>query len=150
MNFKDYLNSTIKIANEEKDILDQLHDKFQDAKIDALFIRAAERSLQILSENMIGKFKKVLQYYNCQIIPNSGYDALQILHTVGIFDEIQERKFRKILGFRNALVHDYMEFNRKIVITIVRDRDYMFLYEFLIEKSHYKEIFIRRIENFKF
>jgi hypothetical protein len=58
MNFKDYLNSTIKIANEEKDILDQLHDKFQDAKIDALFIRAAERSLQILSENMIGKFKK--------------------------------------------------------------------------------------------
>jgi hypothetical protein len=63
MNFEDYLNSTIKIANEEKDILDQLHDKFQDAKIDALFIRVAERSLQILSENMIGKFKKVLQYY---------------------------------------------------------------------------------------
>ncbi len=150
MNFEDYLNSTIKVANEEKNILDQLHNKFKYGEIDPLFIRSAERSLQILSENMIGKFKKILQYYNCQIIPNSGYDALQILHTVGIFDENQERKFRKILGFRNALVHDYMEFNREIVITIVRERDYIFLYEFLIDKSNYKEVFIRRIENFKF
>lgn len=55
--------------------------------------------------------------------------------------------YRKIIGFRNALVRDYMNFSREIVVEIVRSKSYLTLAEILKADADYPAVIIRRIEN---
>lgn len=147
MNFQKYLETTIANTNTERRLLDSLAFKFRDGSAGLIEKRAAERSLQILSENLIGKLKKILQHYNSPVVPESGYDAMEILRNIGAISDEDSSFFRKILGFRNALVHDYMNFDREIVKNIILNGDYVKLCDFLIGKVEYPEIIIKRIES---
>jgi len=73
MKFQDYLDKTVDIAEEEKEILDELSSKESLNKIE---LRAAKSSLQTLIENSIGKAKKILKHYDCPIVPTRGRDAV--------------------------------------------------------------------------
>ena len=120
---------------------------FESKNATAIHYRAAERSLQILSKNLMGKLKKILQYFGSPVIPNSAGDALDLLVNVQAVSEEKSRFFRKIIGFRNAIVHHYMELERKIVSTIVVNRDYDELVTYLLETPEYSDTLIKRIEN---
>ena len=150
MTFQSYLDSTMETANAEKEILDELSQQFIDAKITPTSYRAAERSLQILTENMIGKFKKILKHYGSPVIPNRAYDALSILVNVGVMSEEDEQFYKKVIGFRNALVHDYMDFDRELVKQIVISKDYLKVYDFLVETPRLSNLTIKRLENYSF
>ncbi|MFP4333027.1 MAG: type VII toxin-antitoxin system HepT family RNase toxin [Campylobacterales bacterium] len=147
MNFQKCLETTKASTNTERGLLDSLVMKFKDRSADLIDERAAERSLQILSENLIGKLKKILQHYNSPVVPDSGYDAVEILRNIGAISDEDSSFFRKILGFRNALVHDYMNFDREIVKKIILSRDYEKLCDFLVDEVEYSEVIRRRIEN---
>ncbi|MFW6308292.1 MAG: type VII toxin-antitoxin system HepT family RNase toxin [Campylobacterales bacterium] len=147
MNFQKYLETTKASTNTERGLLDSLVMKFKDGSADLIDERAAERSLQILSENLIGKLKKILQHYNSPVVPDSGYDAVEILRNIGAISDEDSSFFRKILGFRNALVHDYMNFDREIVKKIILNGDYRKLCDFLVDEVEYPEVIRRRIEN---
>jgi len=147
MNFQKYLETTKASTYTERGLLDSLALKFQDGSAGLIDERAAERSLQILSENLIGKLKKILQHYNSPVVPDSGYDAVEILRNIGAISDEDSSFFRKILGFRNALVHDYMNFDREIVKKIILNRDYGKLCDFLIDEAEYPEVIRKRIEN---
>jgi len=148
MTFQSYLISTIETANMEKSILDELSQNFDNNDISPANYRAAERSLQILTENMIGKFKKILKHYGCPVIPNRAYDALEILVSVGILSDEDERFYKKVIGFRNALVHDYMDFDRNLVKAILVSKDYLKVYDFLLQEPKLSDLMIKRLENY--
>jgi uncharacterized protein YutE (UPF0331/DUF86 family) len=147
VNFTDYLIKTKQIAKEEKEILDYLSKK---NNLNPIEIRASKSSLQVLIENMIGKSKKILKEFDCPIIPQRGRDAIFILYEVGAITHEQYREFMGAIGFRNSMIHDYMDFKVEILLNILRGNRYINIYEFLIEEPKYKESVQKRIRNFSF
>ena len=148
MTFQSYLDSTVETANAEKEILDELSESFSKDIVTPASYRAAERSLQILTENMIGKFKKILKHYGSPVIPNRAYDALEVLENVGAISEENAQFYKKVIGFRNALVHDYMDFDRELVKAILLSKDYMKVYAFLLQTPKLSDLTIKRLENY--
>lgn len=148
MTFYDYLAKTRLIATEEKSILDELHQKIVlNGTLDGMQSRAAERSLQIMIENLIGRCKKILQHYDSPIIPLSGYESAEILKNVAFFEEEEFNAMRRLFGFRNAIVHDYMDLDRLIVKAIVEKQEYLLLVDFLMRDFTENDIIRKRIEN---
>ncbi len=143
MKWQDYLNRTKEIAEKEKDILQSL-DNFDDIQK-----RVARSSLQIMIENAIGKAKRILKYYDCPIVPKRASDAIVFLYEVGFFDEEEYRDFIKIIGFRNAMIHDYMDFDEEILVDIVKEEKYKKVYDFLLEDVNPSETIRKRIINFE-
>ena len=147
MNFTNYLQQSQKIANEERVILDQLSQK---VSLNPIEIRAAKSALQVLIENMIGKCKKILKHFNCPIIPQRGRDALFILYEVGAIEEHTYASLSSAIGFRNSMIHDYMQFKEDILIHIVQTQKYSDIYAFVVEEPIYSDVILKRIENFTF
>lgn len=76
MSFSASLQSSIKTAESEQEVLDILHKKLKSGGIlSKIELRAARASLQILIENCIGKACRILKYYNCPLVPQRGRDA---------------------------------------------------------------------------
>ena len=147
MTFKDYLINTNKIATEEKDILDELSNK---KLLSPIELRAVKQSLQVLIENMIGKSKRILKEYNCPIMPQRSKDAIFFLYEVGAIDDDEYSNLGFAVGFRNSMIHDYMKFNNDILFNILKEKKYLDIYNFLINKPNYSQVIIKRIENFIF
>lgn len=145
MKFQEYLQNTVRLANEEKEILDELASK---DKLDKIEIRAAKNSLQTMIENAIGKAKKILKHYNCPMVPTRNKDAFIFMYEIGLIDEERFKSLSMAVGFRNSMIHDYMEFNVDILYSILKDRKYDEVYNFLIETPNYSSNLVRRIENF--
>ena len=49
-------------------------------------------------------------------------DVPRLLHTNGYIDEGTEEKWVEMVGFRNVLVHEYLDVDRKIVHEILQNR----------------------------
>lgn len=145
MGFTDYLEATTKRANEEKAVIESLVSK---TRLSSIEIRAVKNALQVLIENSIGKAKKILKEYNCPLTPQRSKDAVVILHEVGAISDEIYRALSAAIGFRNVLIHDYMEFDDTMVYKILKQKSYLDIYHFLIEEPHYKDVIIRRIENY--
>jgi uncharacterized protein YutE (UPF0331/DUF86 family) len=145
MSFNDYLTNTIKIANEEKEILDILSSK---KILTPIELRAAKNSLQVMIENFIGKTKRILKYYNCPIVPQRSHDALRFVYEVGAIEDELYQSLSSAIGFRNSMIHDYMKFNNDILFQILKEKRYVDIYNFLVENVNYKNVIISRIENY--
>jgi uncharacterized protein YutE (UPF0331/DUF86 family) len=139
------LDQIAKKATEEKEILDELAKKEQ---WDRYQLRAAKSSMQLLVEALIGKSKKILKHYNCPIIPQRSKDAVYILHEVGAISDEEYQTFHSAIGFRNAPIHDYLDFDDKILIKLVKDGRYKPIYDFLVRTPKFDQVILRRIENF--
>ena len=87
-------------------------------------------SLQILIENSIGKAKHVLKF-KAQEIPVSPYDVFQVLEEIGIINSEDQKKWKKLIDFRNAAVYEYMNVSEEIVFHLIRDHKYTFILDFL-------------------
>ncbi len=146
MRFQDYLHKTIDIAKTEKDILDRLSAENELSDIE---IRAAKNSMQVLIENSVGKAKKILKYYYCPMTPKSGRDAFFFIYEIGLIDDELYQSLLSAVGFRNALIHDYMNFNDEILLQLLRKRGYQAIYDFLVSDVNYSDALIKRIENFE-
>ena len=85
--------------------------------------RAAERLLQLLTEVSIGLAKHWLK----SIKKESGSNAYQTyiaLQDLGIITDNELIEWRKIIGLRNSLVHDYLNVDKAIIKLIVKEEKY--------------------------
>ena len=149
MAFETYLQNSIKTAETEKEVLDILCFQLQDvAELSNIELRAARASLQILIENSIGKARRILKHYNCPLVPSRGRDAFTIMFDAGLLSDKRYQDLMHAVGFRNAMIHDYMNFDEAILIKIVAEQKYLEIYDFLVEKLEYSRVQLTRIENF--
>jgi uncharacterized protein YutE (UPF0331/DUF86 family) len=139
------LSNSEKIAETESEILDILAKKEELSPIE---LRAARSSLQILTENCIGKAKRILKHYNCPTVPRTGRDAVHFLYELGLIEDEMYRELSAAIGFRNAMVHDYMAFDERVLIEILQRKRYRVLAEFLCWTPQPTEIERKRIENY--
>lgn len=145
MDFQSYLQSSAEVAETETAILDQLRKKTDLTPIE---IRAAKSAFQTLIENYIGKSKRILKHYNCPIVPKSGRDAVIFLYETGLIDDETYRTLSSAIGFRNAMIHDYMNFSEEVLVDLLKNESYRELYRFLIWKPNLSSVQQKRIETY--
>lgn len=78
--------------------------------------RAAERTLQVLIESCIGLAKHWAKK-ETGMASNEALTAFNRLAEKGVIDK--QTPWRKVIGLRNALVHDYLEVDPAIVLDVI-------------------------------
>ena len=90
--------------------------------------RASERTLQVLIEACIG-IAKHWCYGVSKVAPADAYTAFERLSQHGI-ESINNVEWRKIIGMRNALVHDYLNIEPEIIKVVIKKSTYSTLFDF--------------------
>jgi uncharacterized protein YutE (UPF0331/DUF86 family) len=122
-----YLFSIREHLEELKNELEGLTKIIKQRDLSRYEYRASERTLQILIEACIG-IAKHWSYALNKTAPADAYSAFEKLSQLGI-KEVKKVKWRRIIGMRNALVHDYLNIEVEIIATVIK-------------KSSYQELFI--------
>ncbi|MHB1946554.1 MAG: type VII toxin-antitoxin system HepT family RNase toxin [Gammaproteobacteria bacterium] len=91
---------------------------------------AAERVLQILIESAIGFAKQSVKLLGNPISPEA-YQAFKVLHDHQMITDDNLNLWKKIIGLRNVLVHDYLNVNREIIDQVVKKKQYLFIFDFV-------------------
>lgn len=108
--------------------LEQLHQAARTPEgLNALLYRAAERNLQLLTEACIGIAKQRLKSLGV-VVPSDARQTFSKLKSLN--HDSSGTPWNKIIGLRNALVHDYLNLDAEIVEAIIRQRDYRSLLDF--------------------
>jgi uncharacterized protein YutE (UPF0331/DUF86 family) len=114
-------------------ILDEYHNEDVTKWTERDFL-AIQRALQIYIESFIGLARYMAQQ-KYQLSVSQSREAVDELKSRGDLSFEQHDKLLKIIGFRNVLVHDYLELNDGIVQAVIEKRHYGIL-ESLMEEWH--------------
>ncbi len=91
--------------------------------------RVAERLLQLITELAIGLSKHRLKSFNKTAATN-GYQTFIELNNFNVINDKDLLEWRKIIGLRNSLVHDYLNIDKTIVKQVIKHKKYEFIIEF--------------------
>jgi len=133
---KGYISSIQNHLNEIEEELSEIETELQtNGYLTKLHYRAAERELQLLIEACIGLAKQTLKTLdkNC---PNEAREVFAKLVSLGLADP--EVQWSKIVGMRNAIVHDYLNFEPQRIVDVIKTGQYKVLFKFanLLLKSN--------------
>lgn len=123
-----YILSMHEHLNELQSELDGLTEIISQRDLNRYEYRAAERTLQILIEACIG-IAKHWNYALYKTAPADAYAAFEKLSQQGI-EGINDIEWRKIIGMRNALVHDYLNIDPQIIKALLKKAAYVGLFKF--------------------
>jgi uncharacterized protein YutE (UPF0331/DUF86 family) len=112
---------------ELKEQLQELEHILTQRPLSAIEYRALERNLQLLVEACIGLAKRVLKGHGC-IPPSEARKVFEKLAANGLDNSTIE--WTKVIGMRNAIVHDYLDIDAARITTVLKNRDYLKLFEF--------------------
>lgn len=121
-----YLNEVKIHVNEYKQELDELA---ANSLTNSRDYRAAERLLQLLTEVSIGLAKHWLKSLAIES-GSSAYQTFVGLNKLNLLSDQELQEWRKIIGLRNSLVHDYLTVDREIVLNILSEKKYQALLQF--------------------
>ena len=122
----------IEAANQIKSYqteLDELREDLLKNEFRSRDYRAAERLLQIYTELSIGLSKHWMKSLDSQTVTQA-YQVFMLLKEKGQISADELITWRKIIGMRNGLVHDYLKIDLSVVENIIINRHYDHLGEF--------------------
>lgn len=112
-------------------ILDEYSRENTDTWTERDFL-AIQRALQVYIESFIGMARYfVQQKYRLSV--SQSREALDELKSRGDLSFQQHEQLLKIVGFRNVLVHDYLEINDGIVQAVVTKKHYAIMEQIILE-----------------
>jgi len=112
-------------------ILDEYSRENTDTWTERDFL-AIQRALQVFIESFIGMARYfVQQKYNLSV--GQSREALDELKSRGDLTVQQHEALLKIVGFRNVLVHDYLDINDGIVQALVTKKHYAIMETIFLE-----------------
>jgi len=112
-------------------ILDEYSRENTDTWTERDFL-AIQRALQVYIESFIGMARYfVQQKYNLSV--SQSREALDELKSRGDLTVRQHEELLKIVGFRNVLVHDYLEINDGIVQAVVTKKHYAIMENLILD-----------------
>ena len=135
-----YLYSMREHLTELKGELQGLTDIMAQRDLSQYEYRASERTLQVLIEACIG-IAKHWSYGLTNSAPADAYTAFEKLSQQGV-KGVYNVEWRKIIGMRNALVHDYLNIEPEIIRAVIKTSTYNNLFVFAenglvaLEKIH--------------
>ena len=138
-----YQKETEKLAERNGKLLNELHNKLvQTAELSIIEEQAMLHALQVIIENAIGKTRHLLKARN-EKVPISAYDLFEQLKNLGLMNTEALQEWKRIIGLRNTIVHEYMKVNITLVKTIVKKEQYRFVLDFLntpFKQFHAREV----------
>ncbi|MET4694708.1 type VII toxin-antitoxin system HepT family RNase toxin [Endozoicomonas lisbonensis] len=121
MRDKAYEQEVDRVQQEMLLMLDDLHTDID--HWNGRDLLAAQRALQIIIESLIGLSRYTYQQkYNISV--SKSRSALDGLAKQGDICKTDYELSLKMIGFRNVLVHDYLDVNQKIIEAIIRKKQY--------------------------
>lgn len=125
---KTYIFSMQEHLDELKVELNGLYQIMKKRELSRYEYRAGERSLQILVGACIGIAKN--WYFSLtQSAPADAYSAFERLAQEKVAT-VADTNWRKIIGMRNALVHDYLNLDAEVIKTVIKQQVYKELLHF--------------------
>lgn len=94
--------------------------------------KAVERLLQVLIEACLGTAKQWLKHHK-KVVPNDAHQAMQKLADYQQLSTDDLEKWHKVIGMRNAIVHDYLNLDPRILKSVVVNKIYQDLQKFIVE-----------------
>lgn len=92
-----------------------------------LVYRATERNLQLLIEACIGAAKQAIKSKG-QVVPSDARKAFELLRQQG--EDASGLEWSKVIGMRNALVHDYLNIESARIMNVINGRFHQDLFTF--------------------
>jgi len=127
---EEYFDSVLRHAEQCVEELDELGTISQDRRWTRLEQRAAERSLQLLVEACIGVAKRWVKHLGLTV-PLDAYPCFEKLAEKGLIAPHPPDAWRKIVGLRNVLVHDYLNVDPDVIRDVIEHKYYLELLAFI-------------------
>ena len=93
---------------------------------------AIQRALQIFIESFIGMGRYLVQQKYTLSVSQSR-EAIDELKNRGDLNTEQYQQLLNIIGFRNILVHDYLDINEAVVESIIMKKSYAIMETLLVQ-----------------
>ncbi len=112
-----YRDAMLEHLNLLEEDLEQVRHQVEPGKLmSRITYRAAERNLQLLIEACIGITKQTLKSRG-HVVPSDARQAFAQVSSMGMDNSGLD--WRRVIGMRNALVHDYLNVDPEIVLDIL-------------------------------
>ena len=129
-----YADSIQEHVSECVEDLDSLHQLLKQRSWTRVERKGAERLLQILVESCIGVAKHWLKQQG-KTLPNDAYSVFEKLTELQLISPDERLEWQKVIGMRNAIVHDYLNLDEKVIRAIIVNQLYLSLQKFAITTS---------------
>jgi len=134
-----YQAETALIARQQTALLDEAKERLLgNGSLSRLEQNGVLHAIQVLVENAVGKVKQLLKAAEKQV-PLSAYDSFISLSDLGLIQESDLPAWNAAIGLRNRIVHDYMNIDMQRVLELVKNDQYRFVTNFLLEAIPHKE-----------
>ncbi|WP_036514614.1 type VII toxin-antitoxin system HepT family RNase toxin, partial [Nitrincola nitratireducens] len=97
--------------------------------LSSIAYRAAERNLQLLVEACIGITKQTLKAKGLEV-PSDARQSFAKLKSLGL--DPTDIPWTKVVGMRNALVHDYLNLDPERISEVIANGHYLKLFKFAL------------------
>ena len=129
-----YVDAIQQHVNESVEDLDSLHDLLKERSWTRIERKGAERLLQTLVEACIGISKHWLKQQG-KVLPIDAYSVFEKLMELQLIPADDAQEWQRIIGMRNAIVHDYLNLDEKTIRAIVVNKTYLKLQAFALNIS---------------
>ena len=132
------LNSSVEAIqqhiNESVEDLETIYSILQERSWTRVERKGAERLLQTLVEACIGVSKHWLKQQN-KVLPVDAYSVFEKLMDLQLISADEAQDWQRIIGMRNAIVHDYLNLDEKVIKAIIINKMYLKLQTFALKRS---------------
>ena len=119
-----YVEAIQQHVNESIEDLDSLYNILQERSWTRVERKGAERLLQTLVESCIGVAKHWLKQQN-KVLPTDAYSVFEKLMDLQLISTDEAEEWQRIIGMRNAIVHDYLNLDEKVIRAIIVNKMYL-------------------------
>jgi len=129
-----YVDAIQQHVNESTEDLDTLYAILKERSWTRVERKGAERLLQTLVEACIGVSKHWLKQQN-KVLPTDAYSVFEKLMELQLIPAGDAQEWQRIIGMRNAIVHDYLNLDEKVIKAIIVNKMYLKLQAFALSIS---------------
>jgi len=129
-----YVDAIQQHVNESVEDLDTLYALLKQRSWTRVERKGAERLLQTLVEACIGVSKHWLKQQN-KVLPPDAYSVFEKLIELQLIPADDAQQWQKIIGMRNAIVHDYLNLDEQVIRAIIVNKMYLKLQDFALTIS---------------
>ena len=129
-----YVDAIQHHVNESVEDLESIYDILLERPWTRVERKGAERLLQTLVEACIGVSKHWLKKQN-KVLPVDAYSVFEKLMDLQLISINDADEWKRIIGMRNAIVHDYLNLDEKVIRAIIMNKIYLKLQTFALDIS---------------
>lgn len=126
-----YVEAIQQHVNESVEDLETIYIILQQRAWTRVERKGAERLLQTLVEACIGLSKHWLKQQN-KVLPVDAYSVFEKLMDLQLITADEAEEWQRIIGLRNAIVHDYLNLDEKVIKAIIINKMYLKLQTFTL------------------